>query len=122
MSKRELIDEQRKQRLVGRFGFDQPVGGVVQDGFENGEVLGLIVHDQNVDRAVARRSGRADMLRLDVACLRLSAVRCREVDNGLVCRSRSSHRFAFCATGGFQRNSHTRIRDRSWSVLTGLAM
>ena len=53
MSKRELIHEQRKQRLVGGFGFDQPVGRVVQDGFENGEVLWLIVHDQDIDRPVA---------------------------------------------------------------------
>jgi hypothetical protein len=49
-----LINEQCKQRLIGGFGLDQSVGGIVQDGFKNGEILGLIIDNQDVDRLAAR--------------------------------------------------------------------
>ena len=42
----------------GGFGADQAVAGVIQDGFEHGQVLRLIVHEQDVDPFVARASDR----------------------------------------------------------------
>ena len=36
-------------RLVGGFGPDQPVGGIIKQRFENGEVFRLIIHDHDVD-------------------------------------------------------------------------
>ena len=50
----EFLGDQRKQRLVGGFGADQAVAGIVQDGFEDGQVLRLVVHEQDVDGLVVR--------------------------------------------------------------------
>ena len=36
-------------RLVGGFGPDRPVGGIIKQCFENGELFRLVIHDQDVD-------------------------------------------------------------------------
>ena len=111
----EFLGDEREQRLVGGFGPDQPVAGVVQDGFEHGEVLRLIVHDQDVDRARHANGGRW------IAARRL---RCELVRSSARCWRCVSMFMAVTPSclDLVQRNSHTRISDSSWSVLTGLAM
>ena len=48
----EFMSHEGEERLVGRLGADEAVAGIVENRFEDGEVLGLVVDDQDVDRRV----------------------------------------------------------------------
>ncbi len=50
--KGELLDHQREQCLVRGLGPDEAVAGIGEYRFEDGEVLRLVVHDEDVDRSV----------------------------------------------------------------------
>ena len=141
----EFMGHEGQERLVGRFGADQAVAGVVENRFEDGEVLRLVVDDQDVDRRVLETEGAtasADPGR------DLPAARSGVPDRGsrserLVMQPQASFDVRRVSTsaqirpvglnlcgGGnspprrhvVQRNSQTRISDRSCSVFTGLAM
>ena len=45
----EFIGKKRKQCLFRRFRPDQPIARGIQDGLQHGEILRLVVHDQNID-------------------------------------------------------------------------
>ena len=48
---REILGDKGEQRFVGGVGADQPVAGIIQHSFQRGQVLRLVIHEQDVDRA-----------------------------------------------------------------------
>ena len=59
MSRANSSTTSASKRLVGGFGPDQPVGGVVQDSLEYREIFRLIVHDQDIDGLIAKADAGA---------------------------------------------------------------
>ncbi len=112
----EFFHDERVQRLIGGSGPDQPVVWVVEDGFEHGEIFRFIVDDQDVDgtRVKGGRWSRGSGATLGLQVLHLGVGRRRVGVN--------VHGVTSLSLDLVHLNSHTRISDKSWSVLTGLAM
>ena len=83
----EFLADEREQRLVGGLRAHQPVARVVEDGLEHGQVLRLVVDDQDVDRRVDEVVSTASRRRRRCRCRQLRG-RCR------------GHRASWCVLSG----------------------
>ena len=105
----ELVGDQREQRLIGRFGADQPVVGIVEYRLEDSEIFRLVVDDQNVDWVRAGTRARGE------------AVGVRERDPRSV-EAAAARRGVRSAVGRIIGKATPASATSSWSVFTGLAM
>ena len=89
------------QRLIGRVGAHQSIGGVFEHGLKDDQVGRLIVNDQNADRIGKMGRRRVCSLWAGVVMVQVRQWACHWIAH---------------------RNSQTRIKDKSCAVSTGLEM